>query len=58
MFENKRTGWGGVEYSRLICSWLKVGGVIYGYGPLDAVGFHKWLKKTVIVRMPKYMTYI
>lgn len=45
MFENKRTEWGGVEYSRLICSWLKVGGVIYGYGPLDAVGFHKWLKE-------------
>lgn len=44
-FENKRTEWGGVEYSRLIASWRNAGGMIYGYGPLDAVGFHKWLKE-------------
>lgn len=45
MFENKRTEKGNVEYSRIIFSWMRAGGIIYGYGPLDAEGFKKWLRE-------------
>ena len=44
-FENKRTAYGDVHYSRIICSWLKSGGIIYGYGPIDEVNFKRWLRE-------------
>ena len=45
MFDNKKTIIGGVLYSRLIASWYNVGGKIYGYGPMDEVGFKRWLRE-------------
>ena len=45
MFDNKKTMIGGVFYSRLIVSWLNAGGLIYDYGPLDEIGFKRWLRE-------------
>lgn len=44
MFENKRTEWGDVYYSRLIASWRNAGGYIYGSRKADAL-FLKWLEE-------------
>ena len=44
MFENKRTEWGDVHYSRIIASWRNVGGYIYGSRKADTL-FLKWLKE-------------
>ena len=44
MFENKRTEWGDVHYSRIIASWRNAGRSIYGSKMADAL-FLKWLEE-------------